>query len=73
MHYVFLVFIVFAVGYIGTDKYFSASVAEQDQALNTLSTTVDILLVPFGAIVFLVLLRWLLRSTSIGRKLLGLD
>lgn len=72
MHYVFLVFIVFAVGYIGTDKYFSASVAEQDQALSTLSTTVDILLVPFFAIAIFVLLRWLC-STSTGRKLLGLD
>lgn len=47
MYYMLLGFIG-AVAYICSDKYFSASVAEQEQALGTLLTMVDILLAPHG-------------------------
>ena len=72
MHYALFGLLGFVFAYIGSDKYFSASTKEQEQALSTLSGTVDIILIPLCAIAIFVLLK-LFRNTNIGKKLLGLD
>ncbi|KJG37778.1 hypothetical protein UA32_12560 [Photobacterium angustum] len=71
MYYALLGFFGFAV-FIVSEKFLSASVAEQAEALGTLSTILDILLVPLIAIVFFITIRWFC-STSTGKKFLDLD
>lgn len=72
MHYVLFGLLGFVFAYIGSEQYFSASIEEQEQALSTLSGTVDIILIPLCAVAIFALLK-LFRNTKIGKKLLDLD